>query len=113
VPRYGKLKPTLKAAELTWKPWAQIASLPGGTSATTTADPAYARQAGIPLASSYAPPAAPARQAGGDANPCLGEDAGFTTGLAAAFASGSPGLDFAGNGSFQRCALRARSSANL
>ncbi len=96
----------MRALQLTWKPRAQIASLPGGTSATTTADPAYARQAGIPLASSYAPSATPARQAGADANPCLGEDAGFTTGLAAAFAPGSPGLDFAGNGSFQRRALR-------
>lgn len=93
----------------------QIASLPGGTSADTTANPAFAKQAGIPLAAGYAPPAAAAAQPAEDANPCLGEDPGYTTGLAASFfahpfasdagTKGMLSLDFSGNSSFQRRVL--------
>lgn len=102
---------------------AQTASLPGGTSAETTADPGFALQAGIPLAAGYAPPAAPDAGAAEDANPCLGGDAGFTTGLAASFfadaygagapAKGSFSLDFIGPATFKRRALRCLMAQGL
>ncbi|KAK9833430.1 hypothetical protein WJX81_004558 [Elliptochloris bilobata] len=89
----------------------EIASLPGGAGADATGDPTFARLAGIPLAASYAPPADAAVQPAEDANPCLGEDKGWTTGLVASFfagpfggsAKGAFSLTFSGNATLQRC----------
>ena len=89
---------------------AQIKSLPGGAEADPTGDPTFAKLAGIPLAASYAPPADVAAQPQADANPCLGEDAGWASGLAASFFAGPFGnsakatftLDFSGNATVQR-----------
>lgn len=99
---------------------AQIKSLPGGAEADPTGDPTFAKLAGIPLAASYAPPAGVAAQPQADANPCLGEDAGWATGLAAAFFAGPFGdsakatfpLDFSGNATVQRrarCLIKRKS----
>ena len=89
---------------------AQIKSLPGGAEADPTGDPTFAKLAGIPLAASYAPPADVAAQPQADANPCLGEDVGWASGLAASFFAGpfdssakaTFPLDFSGNATVRR-----------
>ena len=86
----------------------------GATSAEQTSDPSFAANAGVPLPDGYAPPPVPPPTTPLTANPCIQQDAGYSTGLAAAFyetpfgaaadaRKSQPGLDFGGAPAFRRC----------
>ena len=94
----------------------QVASIQGGSSADPTSDTAFASQAGIPLPANYTPPPPGSAAPVINPNPCLGQDPGFTTGLATAFYAGGAGakgslLDYAGAATFQRRACPHRTIA--
>ena len=79
----------------------------GGPSADPTSDSSFASQAGIPLPANYTPPATTSAAPAINPNPCLGQDPGFTTGLATAFYAGdgsahSDMLSPSGPATFQR-----------
>eukprot|EP00891_Asterochloris_glomerata_P006250 jgi/Astpho2/6250/fgenesh1_pg.00088_%23_59_t len=91
----------------------QIASIVNSTVPTDCTDPAYAAQAGIPLPTTYSAPVTEPATSPLNTNPCLGQDAGYSNGLASTFyaslyPAGSTAkdnfpLDFPSTPTIERC----------